>query len=478
MRYEWILGCALLAAPLAQASAPVQPQGEPVVIGHRYRIASKVLGEQRTYIVHKPDAYDFSDQRYGVVILLDGDGHIHHVSATVEQLARNGRSEPMLIVGIENTDRQRDFTPPFAGTEGRPPGNVGGAAKFLSFIADELLPEIDRAYRTRPTRILIGHSYGGLFAVYTLFNRPDIFKAYIAVSPSLWWDDQALAKQADQFVIDHKDLQTAIYMTMGNEGGAMLGGAQKVIGSLASLRQTGANFQRWPEENHGSVVLRSVYEGMEWLNELYYTHDPARAYEEGGLQYFDKRFELISKYLGYEVKVPEHQLMQAQGYLQHVKRPQEARQVLQRVLELYPHSPGAHFELGKVYLALNDRPQGEAELKKTLALYPGHEGARKELEKIGVDPKSVVPETTVSPSGLRSYVGEYKYSDETSVVTMEQGKLFMKVANNKRELRARADGSFFAIESDREYTFNKKSGRVTSLTVQLVDFRYESRKVK
>lgn len=324
----------------------------------------------------------------------------------------------------------------------------------------------------------MAHSYGGLFAVYTLLNRPDIFKAYIAVSPSLWWDNQALAKQADQFVRDHKDLQTAIYMTMGNEGGGMLGGAQKVMGSLASLHQTGANFQHWPEESHGSVVMRSVYEGMEWLSEFYYTHDPVRTYEESGLQYFNKHFEIVSKFLGYEVKVPEQPLMQIQGYLQEVKRPQEAQQVLQRVLELYPNSPGAHFELGKVDLALNDRPQGEAELKQTLALYPGHDGARKELEKLGVDPKSVVPEMAVSPSALRSYAGEYKYSDETLVVTLEDGKLFMKFGGANRELRARADGSFFAIESDREYKFNRKSGRVTSLTVQLADFRYESRKVK
>jgi predicted alpha/beta superfamily hydrolase len=478
MRQELILCCALLSGSWAQASAPVQAQGEPIVIGHRYRIESKVLGERRTYIVHKPERYDFSDQRYGVAILLDGEGNIQHVSATVEQLVRSGRAMPMIVVGIENTDRQRDFTPPYAGSEGRPPGNVGGAGKFLSFISDELLPEIDRSYRTRPVRILIGHSYGGLFAVYTLLNRPDIFKAYIAVSPSLWWDGQALAKQADHFVIDHKDLQTAIYMTMGNEGGEMLGGAQKVIGSLASLQQSSATFRHWPEESHASVVMRSVYEGMEWLNELYYTHDPVRVYEESGLQYFDKHFEIISKYLGFEVKVPETPLMQIQEYLRAVKRPEEARQVLQRVLELYPESPGAHFELGKVYLDLKDGPQGEAELKQALALYPGHDAARKELEKLGIDPKTVVPEATVSPSTLRSYVGEYQYSDETSVVTFEQGKLFMKLGGDKRELHARTDGSFFAIDWDRECTFNRKSGRVSSLTVQLVDFRYESRKVK
>jgi tetratricopeptide (TPR) repeat protein len=217
---------------------------------------------------------------------------------------------------------------------------------------------------------------------------------------------------------------------------------------------------------------------MKWLHEFYYEHEPMRAYEESGLRVFDKRFEMISKYLGYEVKVPEFTLMQVQEYLQYDKRPQEAQQVLRRVLELYPVSPGAHYELGRVHLALNDRANAEQELKRTLELYPGHAGARSELEKLGIDAKTVVTETTVPPAMLRGYVGEYRYSDETSIVTLEVGKLFMKVGKDKRELRARSNTSFFAIESDREYTFNRKGGRTESLTIQLPEFAYPARKVK
>jgi len=475
------LSLSMLAPMAGLASAPAQEVGEPVTIGHRYKIQSKVLNETRQYLVHKPGGYDFSDERYPVVVLLDGESNFQHVSATLDQLRNTGRMLPMLLVGIENTDRQRDFTPPIltAKPEDRPPGGVGGASQFLSFIADELLPHIDKTYRTRPTRILIGHSYGGLFAVHTLFNRPEVFKAYIAISPSLWWDDQALAKQADRFVADHKDLQTAVYMTMGNEGGSMLGGAQKVIGALASSpRNFSVAFQNWPEESHGSVVMRSVYEGMKWLHEPYYEHEPIRTYEESGLQVFDKRFGMISTYLGYEVKVPEHVLMQIQNYLQQEKRSQEAQQVLKRVIEIYPVSPGAHYELGKTYLALDDRANAVQELKRTLELYPGHVGARSDLEKLGIDAKTVVTETSVAPAVLRGYVGEYRYSDETSIVTLEDGKLFMKLGKDKRELHARSNVSFFAIDSDREYIFNRKARRTASLTVQLPEFTYESRKVK
>jgi predicted alpha/beta superfamily hydrolase len=471
----------LLGAPELTHAAAHARDGEPVTIGERYQIESSILKETRRYIVHKPPRYDFSNDSYPVVILLDGTANIQNVSASMDFLADNGRAMPMIVVGIENTDRQRDLTPPLTGAkpENFPAGNIGGATKFLSFIADELIPHLDRNYRTRPTRILIGHSYGGLFAIHALFNRPELFTAYIVISPSLWWDDQALAKQADTFVASHADLQAAVFMTMGNEGGNMLGGAQKVIGSLAGSRGISTEFRRWPQESHGSVVMPSVYEGMEWLHELYYIHEPFRTYEESGLEFFDKRFAAISKFLGYEVKVPERVLMNVQFELREWKRPVEAQKVLQRVLQLYPHSPGAHYELGKAFLDSNERSRAEEELKRALELYPGYVGARAELEKLGLDPKTVVPEAKPPPAVLRSYVGEYRYADEVSRVTLEDGKLFIGIRDEpKRELRAMSNVDFYSMDADREYTFQKKSGRTTAMKVRAWDFVYDSVKLK
>ena len=296
--------------------------------------------------------------------------------------------------------------------------------------------------------------------MYTLLNRPDVFKAYIAVSPSLWWDDQALAKQAEEFVADRKELQAALYMTMGNEGGSMLGSAQKVIGSFAnSSGRIDAEFQRWPQESHGSIVMRSVYAGMEWLHEFYHIHEPARVYEESGLDFFDKRFAHISEYLGYEVKIPEHALMEIQNHLSEMKRQVEAQNDLHRILELYPNSANAHYDLGRSYLETNDTVRAEEKLRRALELYPGNSGARTALEKLALNPTTIVMDVMPSIAVLRGYVGEYRYSDEISNVTFEDRKLFIKVRNDKRELRPRANASFYAVDLDREYIFRKKAGK-------------------
>jgi predicted alpha/beta superfamily hydrolase len=244
-------GLLLLALSFLANSAPQEERAiGSVTVAKRYSIDSKALSETRTYLVHEPAGYDFTDERYPVILLLDGESNIQHVSATADFLANNGRAMKMLVVGIENTDRQRDLTPPItnARTDNRPEGKIGGADRFLSFIAEELLPRIDRTYRTRPTRILIGHSFGGLFASYVLLKQPELFKAYIMASPSLWWDNQALAEQALNFGADHKEVQAAVYVTMGSEGGPMLGGAQKFVGALTSAGNgVEAIFTRWPE---------------------------------------------------------------------------------------------------------------------------------------------------------------------------------------------------------------------------------------
>jgi predicted alpha/beta superfamily hydrolase len=472
---DW--GLLLLALSSLAHSAPQEARAiGSVTIAERYSIESKALNETRTYLVHKPGGYDFTDERYPVIVLLDGEANIQHVSATADFLANNGRAMKMLVVGIENIDRQRDFTPPITNpaTSERPEGKVGGAKRFLSFIAEELLPSIDRTYRTRPTRILIGHSFGGLFASYALLERPELFKAYISVSPSLWWDNQALADEALNFG-SHKDVQAAVYVTMGSEGGSMLGGTQKFVGALTSAGNgVDAVFTRWPEESHGSVVMRSVYEGLKWLHEFYYTTDPIRTYEVSGLQSYDKRFELISKYLGYQVKPPESELWQVQHYLRDEKRFEEAAKILERMVQIYPHATNARYDLGRVYLDLQDKERAAATLTQLLKENPGHSGARTELQKIGVDPNTIVKDANPPARVLRAYVGEYRYSDEQLHVVLEEGKLFTRVRDEKKELRALSETEFYAVDLDREYTFNRKNGKTVSVTVRMPTFTFES----
>src|SRR5947207_3530163 len=134
----------------------------PVVIGETTQIQSKILKESRSLLISKPPGYDSGTDRYPVLYLLDGETHFQYTSAMANFLAVDDRVPEMLVVGIDSEDSQHrthDLTPPSTDeTDNRfSPGN-GGADVFLSFIADELVPFIDKTYRTRPYRLLVGHS--------------------------------------------------------------------------------------------------------------------------------------------------------------------------------------------------------------------------------------------------------------------------------------------------------------------------------
>ena len=177
-----------------------QETNDAIIIGNKFQIESAVLDETREIWISTPQSYQISEESYPILILLDGDAHFHHTTGTVNFLAANDRIPEMIVVAIPNTDRTRDLTPASRNSddiENNP--TQGGADNFLRFIGEELMPYIDENYRTRPYRVLIGHSYGGLFAIHTLISQPEYFDAYIAISPSLQWSDQDLVAQAETF---------------------------------------------------------------------------------------------------------------------------------------------------------------------------------------------------------------------------------------------------------------------------------------
>jgi pimeloyl-ACP methyl ester carboxylesterase len=138
-----------------------------------------------------PRDYAASDERYPVLVVLDGES-LHDVTASLTRFYASSTMLPRtIVVSVRNTHRSRDMTPR-AVSGFTPPGEVGvsgGADAFLSFIADELLPQIDRRYRTVPMRVLVGHSLSGLLAVYALAQRPTTFTGYVVMEPAIWWND-------------------------------------------------------------------------------------------------------------------------------------------------------------------------------------------------------------------------------------------------------------------------------------------------
>jgi len=447
-----------------------ESQAHPVVIGTKFQIESQVLAETRTYWIHTPFKYKSGKDAYPVLILQDPESEFTLATAAVDMLSENGRIPPMIVVGIKNTNRTRDMTP------SRPAkafgGSAGGADKFLAFIADELLPTVDRTYRTRPYRVLVGHSLGGLFAVYALMNRPDVFQGYIAISPSLWWDDQALVKASPPFFAAHKDLRADLYLSMGSEGQEMLGGAWKLSAVLeeSKIPDLRWQFKRSPDEDHGTIPYLSIYEGLQAIFRGYRIADPIELFDQAGLSGLERHYVEVSKRLGYRVEVPLATYARMAWELSSRDRFADAEAIGRKMLERDPTNTQTLSQLAEVAGMQKDDARAIGYLTQALQSYPGNTGARAALVNYKVDVDTVVPSPSLPAPTLASYVGEYRYQDDRIKITYEKGKLASTGPAGRCELRPFTQTKFYCVGVDLEFNFQKdKSGSVTSVVAEYPD---------
>lgn len=342
---------------LVSASAMAQGYGNTGGAGvARLTLKSSVLGEDRVILVRTPVGYESNNQSYPVLYLTDGDAHIGHTASTIEFLARNGRMSETIVVGITNTDRTRDLTPtkPEAkGATGAPQfPTAGGADNFLKFIETELIPDIEKRYRVRPYRTLAGHSLGGLFAVHAMLTRPEVFQSYVAVSPSLQWDNQVTVKRAEDFFKARKELNATLFVSLGDEPGGIEDGFHQFKQVLAKNQAKGFEWdaQQWSDEDHGSVVLRSHYVGLRKIYDGWQMpRDRDMGTIAGGIKGADEHYRKLSEKFRYEIPVPEAMVNQLGYQSLQAGKADEAIAIFKRNVERYPDSANVYDSLAEAY---------------------------------------------------------------------------------------------------------------------------------
>lgn len=147
---------------------------------------SKVLDEERKIAVHLPLNYSREpNKKYPVMYVLDASKLDFDIADRLFTLSSAGMAPECIIVGILNNknSRERDMTPPFMQTEiDDTTSPIGQSDHFLNYIQSELIPLIDSTYRTSGYQTISGHSRSGLFVLYTLLEKPDLFNARFCYS--------------------------------------------------------------------------------------------------------------------------------------------------------------------------------------------------------------------------------------------------------------------------------------------------------
>jgi predicted alpha/beta superfamily hydrolase len=346
-----LLGCAL-AAPVVASG----PDPSPAQI-----IASRHLGSERAYRVELPASYATSgEQRYPLLVVLDAQQHFAHVSATVRFLAGQGDIPEFIVVGVASGRRVHDYTQtdwPQQWVGG------GGASKFRRFLADELLPTLDKSLRTSGERLLLGHSAAGQFALHLLATDSALFQGYLVISPGLDWDDRLPVRELEVVLKARERLPAFLYVAEDPSLGQALNDQLALRQVLQSHAPRALHWQvvAYPKETHGSVVLQGTIDALRARYHGYRLHpDEAPLLAElSSVRKIDalaERYALLARD-GHAPQVPElafHAVAEA-----HFQR-QEAQAgvaLLRRAAASYPGSAASREALAEGLKRMATAPQ-------------------------------------------------------------------------------------------------------------------------
>lgn len=262
----------LLLTNLVLRGADAAPAVSLPHTGHR-TIASTQIGQTYDLFVSLPEDYATSGKRYPVLFVLDG-WHFPLMASLQNNNIYSERMPPVIIVNIGHGRdvnpmplRARDFTPTRVAAE----PTSGGAPVFLAFLEQEIIPLIDRTYRTNPAdRGLLGHSMGGLFALYALEERPGLFQRIVAASPVADWDHDLLFKAMAK--LKNLPHPVRLDLSVGDDehdvyGFDITAATAAFARKLDELKPASLDyrFTLYPGENHNSVRFASFPPGLYWV---------------------------------------------------------------------------------------------------------------------------------------------------------------------------------------------------------------------
>ena len=241
---------------------------DPIPVHDSFSIESSVVEETRVICVWTPSGYDATEDAFPVLYMPDGGvkEDFPHIANTLAKLVSENSIPPLILVGIENTERRRDLTGPSEDpSDEKIAPLTDGASKFRRFIANELIPEIDRRYRTTDKRSIIGESAAGLFVVETLFLQPDMFNSYIAMDPAIYWNKKYLVRTAAERLSEFPKSPIRFWFA-----GSDAGDIQPNTRELEAILQENApksltwSYSDQPNEKHNTIFRATKEDAIKW----------------------------------------------------------------------------------------------------------------------------------------------------------------------------------------------------------------------
>ncbi len=373
----WTALLVLLTAMMA-SPALAQEDKEDIVIGHYRRIHSQILDEDRTLLVNLPRGYEATAIGYPVIYILYGGQVSNYLAEAlyITTLMSSTRMPQVILVGIANTERYRDYLP--LDREGNP----AGADRFLRFMVEEAIPFVEENYRAADFRILVGPQAGGTFGLYTLTARPETFDAYILNNPFRYLTQRNyLVEEVRALLAGRTTLDNFLYVIAEDsdfsEALEYLPRLEEVLAAEAP-----ADLE-WKvevvEENGDFLAPSGIREG---LTLLFSGYEFPAAVEAASLAELEAYYSGLSNRYGYDVAIPDMALAMQADNLTQRGRAEEAIEMLERLVETYPHSLNGWWRLASIYRELGETDRALYYYRKCLEVDPGMTNAQQWIERL------------------------------------------------------------------------------------------------
>lgn len=359
---------------------------------------SEILNESRKIYIQLPFGFDPSkNQKYPVAYILDGEVFLPTVNE-IQNYYSGGFTPEMALVGIvSGPNRVRDLTPSKINSKYGMPFNQenGEADTFRRFLQKELIPFIESKYPVTSYRSLIGHSYGGLFTIATLIEQPDLFANYLAIDPSLDWDNQKLLKSAKEQLGNHNYQNKALFLSLSGQlhmqnSEITINNVMQDSTDFTLFARSNINFRNllqdnaadglafdwkfYPNDIHGTVPLPSIMDGMISIFEWYQMENTDRINsfdtpKEELLSIIKYREKKLQEHFGYTVPPYPEELLNMSGYMNmDMQALEKTKMYFELAMEYYPQSANAYDSMADYYEASGDFSQALEYVQKAAAL--------------------------------------------------------------------------------------------------------------
>ncbi len=350
------------------APGAAQQDGSPVSIGTYRVIASDVLGEARRLLINLPRGYEGSAISYPVVYHTYGDYISEYYAdafATLERLGNSARTPQLILVGIDNIDRYRDLRPL------TPDGRKSGTEAYTRFLREEVIPFVERNYRTTGFRILVGPQAGAIFGLYTLQENTDLFDAYILNNPFVSKPNtESLLSKAATFYENQDELRKFVFITFGgaDESPGDVANVYRFAEFTAPVRDRGFELHlNNLLENDDFITPLDLRKGLETLFEGYHVGEPRRF---TSLQAISAHYEDLSARYGFGVPPAELVMTLAADALRTRGETEKAVEILEYQTSLYPNMVNAYWQLAGIAAEKRDTATAIGLYEKCLEINP------------------------------------------------------------------------------------------------------------